>query len=184
MIDYNAIEEKIFDYIQLAAGLGDDQIRRSYQNASAQPTQDRQVLVSYNIINQIVVGTDSRKYADDDATDLEETMYGDRNITVSVQAYGDAAQNTIETVSLFTRSFASTEFLNKNSMGFLRKGQVLDISNIQNGSFENRRQLDLEFHIVVDNTETVNAVESAQIGLAYYGSDTITETIEVINNES
>ncbi len=180
MISYDAIEETVFDFIVLATGLNEDQVRRSYQNASAQPTQDREMLVSFNLINQTSIGIDSSQFADrtgDD--DLDETVKGDRNVTASIKAYGDNAQNTIEKIGMFGFSASGNEFLNKNALGFLNKGQVLDISSVQNGSFEKRRQLDIEFHVVLTTETVTGSIGSADIGFAFYGSETITGTIEV-----
>ena len=182
-VNFQQVYRDLHDFIVLATGLDDESVRPVYGNSSAQPTQDRGLLCSVNLINITKIGQDGKISDDQDlpATDMEETIYGDRNVTASVKAYGEAAQDTLEKIQLFLSASAGTEFLNSADLGFLRNGQILDISSIQNGSFENRRQLDIEFHVVTSNTEDVNAINSSEITWSFYGSeeDPITGTIEV-----
>lgn len=179
-VDYKQIYRDIHGFVVLATGLPDKSVRPAYPNASAKPTQDRDLLCSINIINQTTIGIDARKYANQTAgTDLDESVVGDRNITASIKTYGEGADDTAETIMLFLKSSAGINFLNTKELGYLRHGSIINLSSLQNGSFENRRQLDVEFHIKTSVTAEVNAIESAEIGFAYYGSDEITGTIEV-----
>lgn len=182
-VDFQQIYRDIHDMIVLATTLPDESVRPVYGNAPSKPNQDRGLLCSVNLINTTKIGQDSRISTDQDApdTDMHETIYGDRNLTASIKSYGDEAQNTAEKIQLFLSSSKCSEFLNSKNIGFLRNGQILDISSIQNGSFENRRQLDIEFHIVTSNTEDVNSINSTSVTWSFYGSeeDPATGTIEV-----
>jgi hypothetical protein len=189
MTSFETIENAIHDFIVAATGLEGAAVRPFYNNAPSKPTQDRTALVYFNLINPIPIGVDSKQYANQEVeTDLDETIYGDRRITASIQALtdpqgGEDAREIIESISLYLRSAEGIEFLNANNLGYLTKSAVRDLSALQNGNFENRRQIDIDFHIVIDNTTSVNAIESAEISASFYGSDTITATIEV-NDES
>lgn len=182
-VNFQQVYRDIHDMIVLATGIPKESVRPVYGNASSKPNQDRGLLCSVNLINITKIGQDGRISTDQDApaTDMEETIYGDRNITASIKSYGDGAQDTAEKIQLFLSSSACSEFLNSKNIGFLRNGQILDISSIQNGSFENRRQVDIEFHIVTSNTEDVNSINSSDITWSFYGSEEepVTGTIEV-----
>lgn len=117
--------------------------------------------------------------------DLDETVYGDRNVTASIKTYGTTADDISEKIVLALTSSIGLSHLNKNGLGYLRHGPILDISTLANGNFENRRQLSVEFHVVSSNTNSVNAIESSAIGYRYFGGseETETGTIEV-NHES
>lgn len=181
MIDYQQLYRDLHDFVVEATGLDPTSVRPTYVNASARPTQDRGLLCSINLINQLPIGQDGKISANmaEPATDMDETIYGDRNITASIQAYGSDAQGTIEKIAIYLSTSAGIEFLNKKGIGYLRNGQTLDISSLQNGSFENRRQLDVEFHKVSIAENEVNAIESADLGFTFYGSEKTTGTIEV-----
>lgn len=181
MATYSAIWDSVFDFLISATGLDEDQIRRFYQNASAQPSQDRGALVAYNLINQTPIGIDYNRYEDQESpdTDLTETTYGHRHVTVSIKTYDANAEDIAENIALYCRSAAGAESLNKNGLGFISAGQVLDISSMQNGSFEKRCQLDILLNIEISRTATVNAIESAEINFGFYGSGEYTGTIEV-----
>lgn len=114
--------------------------------------------------------------------DLDETVYGDRNITASIKIYGNTADDICEKILLALTSSSGLSYLNQNGLGFLRNGSILDISTLANGSFENRRMLDVEFHVVSTGTNVVNAIESAKLYWGYSEGgeiDTETGTIEV-----
>ena len=182
-VDYQQVYRDIHDFVVLATGLDGESVRPVYSNSSARPAQDRGLLCSINLINITQIGQDGKISQDmaDPATDIDETIYGDRNVTASVKSYGATAQDIAEKIQLLLSASVGTEFLNKKDLGYLRSGQVLDISSLQNGSFENRRQLDIEFHIVTSNTEDVNAINSSEITWSFYGSEEepVTGTIEV-----
>ena len=182
-VNYQQIYRDIHDFVVLATDLDPKSVRPSYVNASAEPTQDRGLLCSINLINITKIGQDGKISQDMTlpAIDMDETIYGDRNVTASIKCYGDDAQDTAENIQLFLSSSGGTEFLNGKDLGYLRSGQALDISSLQNGSFENRRQLDIEFHIVTSNTEDVNSINSSDITWSFYGSgeESATGTIEV-----
>ncbi len=179
-VDYKQVYRNLHDYVVLVTGLPNESVRPTYENASSQPTQDRGLLCSINIINQTEIGIDARNYNDQQAgEDLDEDVIGDRNITASIKAYGELAADTCEKIVLGLKSAAGAEFLNTKELGYLRHGSILNISSIQNGGFEKRNQVDVEFHIKTSVTAEVNAIQSAVIGVAFYGSGEITEQIEV-----
>ena len=257
------IYRNVHDFIVLATGLDDTEVRPAYGNAPVHTAQDRDLLCSVNIINQRPIGQDSVRVVDritpirlsvaeadepslikeltynglvnakpswtlttfslswtagiwtlsngltlldeiietvdgtdwlppktgwsggvvlDYHLDLDETVYGDRNITASIKTYGVTADDNSEKILLALTSSNGLSFLNQNGLGYLRNGSILDISMLMNGSFENRRQLDVEFHVVSSGTEVVNAIESAELYWGYSTGgeiDTETGTIEV-----
>ena len=184
-VDYQQMYRDIHDFVVEATGLANESVRPAYVNASAKPTQERGLLCSINLINHAMIGIDSLHYEDLESqdTDMDETVHGDRNVTASIKCYGEEALDTAEKIILYLTASAGLEFLNKKEIGYLRHGQILDISSVQNGSFESRRQIDIEFHVVTSTTNGVDAITSSEINFTYYGSEEITGTIEV-NNES
>ncbi len=179
-VDYQQVYRNVHDIVVEATGLDDTAVRPAYDNAPAQPTQDRTLICSINIINPTPVGVDSVINANQDTgTDLDETVYGDRNITASIKTYGGSAQNVAEQIILYLSTSAGIQSAYEKELGYLKHGQILNISSLQNGSWENRRQVDIEFHIVMSVENEVNAIESSTITWAFYGSSEITGTIEV-----
>lgn len=179
-VDYKQVYRDLHDFVVLVTGLPDESVRPAYTNASAQPSQDRDLLCSINIINITEIGIDGVHNANQSAgTDVEQTIVGDRNITASLKFYGETARDTVEKVVLGLKAFASVDFLNKKNIGYLRHSTPLDISSLQNGEWEIRQSLDVEFHIKTSVTSDVNAIESAELGYAFYGSEKITGKIEV-----
>lgn len=175
---YNGLEDTWFQFVVAATGLPENQGRIVYQNGPIQSPQDRPLLFSLALINATMIGQDGRINSNG-ASDVDEKITSDRNITASIKTYGPEARDNLEKVNAYLSASAGIEFLNKNQIGFFRSGQILDISSIQNGEFEDRRSLDIEFHAVFETTRDVNAINSAEIDYTFFGAETVTGTIEV-----
>ena len=138
------------------------------------------------ILNQNPIGWDTSSYRNQDVavgSDLDETMYGDRSVTCRITAYGEESINLIEKLTLKTLSARSIEYLNANNLGYIDRSDVLSLPRIEQANFEERHQVDYDFHYVISDTETVNAIESSIIGSNFtWGRDVSSESLTGLIN--
>jgi len=159
------------------------------QNQAKLPPKINGQLLTVNILNQNPIGWDTPSYknqAIEVGSDLDETVYGDRNVTCQITAYGEDSINLVEKLTLKTLSAKSIEYLNSNNLGYINRSDVLSIPAIEQANFEERHQVDYNFHYTISDAEVVNAVGSANVGgLHVWGTDIDTESFEVdINIEN
>lgn len=203
MTSYQTAYETLHGFIKLSTGIDDTMIRPFHQNAPLKVPLDRVTSIVFinftsfktlghsalQYANQIGTVTDDNGTTEDesddteiDLVDLVETVKSDVILTASINVYGTNADDTAQKIINGFSSSAAISLLSKGGLGYLQHGQVLNISAIQNGSFENRRQFDAEFHAEMTTSAVVNAVTSAQINWEFHGSQITTGQIEV-NNE-
>jgi hypothetical protein len=202
MTTFETIYETIHDMIVDATGLDSKSVRPAFADAPIKVPKDRnEAFVVVNFISVAPVGhdvalyknqtgtyTDDNDTPEDESDDLEfpyvdliETVHSDTIVTASIKVMGLNAESIAQKIKMAPTSFAGISILNTGNIGFIRAGNIQNISQIQNGGIENRRNIDLEFNVPFSCESIVNAIDSATITGDFYGSGKITKTIEVTN---
>ena len=156
------------------------------QNQAKLPPSVNGQLVTTAVINQNPIGWDLALYEDREDGDLDETIYGDRNVTFRVVAYGETSINLAEKLTMKIISDRSINYLNENNLGYISRSDVLSIAAIEQANFEERHQVDFDFHYIASESEIVNAINSSEISasLVYgrqYSSASLTGLINITN---
>ena len=175
------IFDVVHDYVVFATGLPGRNVRITRPNYGVNPAKDRETIVTIGLINSTQIGIDNRLYRDKESSeDMTEYISSDRNITASIKAYGKDAADVMDQISFKTRTQAGNEILIEGGLGYLGQGQVLTLSEVLNGSYEEIRQLDLDFHVDHITEADINAIDSATIGVeVQYDTRKLNKTIEV-----
>ena len=175
------IFDVLHEYVEYATGLPGKDIRITRPNYGLNPSNDRGTIVTIGIIDPVTIGIDGVFYVDGEAEeDMAEIISADRNITASIKTYGDDAADVMGQISQKLRGSNAQAIFYRGGIGFIRRGTVLQISEILNGSFEEIRQLDVEFHVNHIVEEDVKAIDSATIELeVQHETKKLNATIEV-----
>ena len=177
----------IHDYIVFATGLPNESVIPAYSNQDMQTYNDRGAIVTINLINPTPIGKDTLYYKDVDNDNVEEIVFAHRNITASIKVFegkldGNTASDLMDKISSYLiRTKAKSIFYNSgNSIGVIRKGNVIDLPEVLNGSYNSIKQLDIDFHINNSDGLNVNAINSSTIEVESHSGSHITNTqIEV-----
>jgi len=183
-VQYQEVNDALRAWIVQTLNIDGRTVQPVRQNQAKLPPKnpDTGQLLTVAILNQNPIGWDTSSYKNQDeavGSDLDETMYGDRSVTCRITAYGEESINLIEKLTLKTLSARSLEYLNANNLGYIDRSDVLSLPRIEQANFEERHQVDYDFHYVISDTEVVNAIASATIGANYvYGREISAATLK------
>jgi hypothetical protein len=176
---FNVLHALVLD----ATGLAATSIRGAYSNAPLNAPQNRdEAVVIINLLSMEPIGHDASRYENQAGIgeiDLTETIESDVLLTASIKVLGETAEDIAQKIKMAPQSAIGKNILGAGDLGFIRAGNIQNISQIQNGSYENRRQIDMAFHASIEQESIVRSIQSATITGDFYGSDKITTTIEV-----
>lgn len=165
MIDLKALELAIADAVEIVT---EETVIIANQNA---PRPEG----SYSTVHlspSLKVGFDRITYANDQFQDLGETIEGHRELKASINFYRDNA--FINASSFIARLQSNTliAFFKSKGMGYAGVSEIRDISEVNKNYWEERAQFDLTFYALSNFTETVTAIEEANVdGTAESGNN-------------
>ena len=172
------------DYVVFATGLPGKDVRITRPNAGLNVQNDRGTVATIGLINSTPIGQDAEFFNNIDGNDddVEEIVSANRRLTASIKIFGGDSEDLINKVSSnLKRQGAKDIFYNGGeSIGILTKGEVLNLSTVLNGSYNEIRQLDIRLYINHVEGQNINAINSATIGVEIQnGSQKLETTIEV-----
>jgi hypothetical protein len=180
-VNNSEIYEIIHTYVVFATGLPVADVRPVRDNYNIEPIKDRGTIVTIGLINSTPIGMDQTFYENIEGDDLNvnELVSADRNLTASIKVDGDDAEDIANKIAWNTARSGASEIFYNGEIGFIRKGEIINLSELLNGGYNEIRQIDIEFHINHVDALEVNAINSSTIDVELQGSGTLTETIEV-----
>jgi len=187
-VNYQEVNDLLRAWIVQTLNVDGRTVQPVRQNQAKLPPKnpDTGQLLTVALLNQNPIGWDTSSYKNQDLSigiDLDETMYGDRKVTCRIVAYGEESINLVEELTLKTLSARSLAYLNANNLGYIDRSDVLSLPRIEQANFEERHQVDYDFHYVISATEEVNAVASVVVGANYvWGRDYSSETLKNLIN--
>ncbi len=152
-------------YVVFATGLPGASVRLARPNQGVRTAKDRGTIVSINLINSTPIGKDYTLFKDIDGDDLniEEVVVANRNLTASIKVYGSDAEDIAIKISNNTVRSGAKGVFYSGGIGVLKKGNVLDLTAVLSGSYEETRQLDIQLYIKHVDELNVNVINSATI---------------------
>lgn len=181
--DYIALNQTFRILITELLGIDGQTVQAVRQNQGKLLPLVNGQLVTTAVINQNPIGWDLVEYTDRDDGDLDETIHGDRNVTFRVIAYGDQSINLIERLTMKIISDRSINYLNDANLGYINRSDVLSIAAIEQANFEERHQVDFDFHYIATETEIVNGITSAELNAnLVWGRDFSSESLKGLIN--
>ena len=153
----------IREYIVIATGLNINNVIRSKQNSPG--IKEDNIVVS--IIGRNVLGRQEVVYTTISGTpeDLTETINGDTIIKVSIDAYSNTimAQDYVHDILVGFESGKGLNFMNANGLGYLLSSSIRDLSSIEQGNWEQRFNLVIDFHHRHHKQSTIEAIRQSEV---------------------
>ncbi len=184
--DYIALNLTFRNLIVELLGIDGQTVQPVRQNQAKLPPSVNGQLITTAVINQNPIGWDLVEYTDREDGDLDETIHGDRNVTFRVIAYGDQSINLIERLTMKIISDKSINYLNDANLGYISRSDVLSIAAIEQANFEERHQVDFDFHYIATESEIVNGIISSGVNSNFvwgrdFSSQSLTGLINITN---
>ncbi len=141
------LNQKLRDIVRLCTGLTGDQVRPADQVAPAKGDAYATVL----IISDVSRGMDSTTWAnipDDEDKRVTETADGQRLITASIQFFRAGAVDYASKLVAAIKMSAAQELMQEHEIGLVRTGAVRNLTQVINEAWEERAQIDIDFHYI------------------------------------
>ena len=135
-----------------------------------------------HLFNSLGFGWDAVAHANqaDPAVDLIETIQGNRMLSFSFNFYRGEAFDVAEKFRTLLFSEYSAEFLKSSGLGLSARSAVRDLSTEISKNWEERAQLDVDFHVINVETLITRSIQSAEIEANFQSSGlSASETITI-----
>ncbi len=120
------------------------------------------------------LGLDRVTLTNDLLIDLDENIDGIREIKVSVNFFKDNAFENASSFETQLQGNALQDIFKAGNLGYAGVSDIRDISEINKELWEKRAQLDLTLYALTNFTDTVLAVDSADINGVAESGDNVT----------
>ncbi len=130
-------------------------------------TRPTVVYSTADLLTSINIGIDEKDYedqAEEVGEDVIETISGVRQISISFNFFRDNAFSRASDLKISMRSNQALEYLNSNGLGYIRCSNIRTLTDVIDGFYEERAQMDMDFYISDSKTFIVNTIRTATIG--------------------
>lgn len=150
--DLNKVVRKL---IRDVMGLPEDSIRPANQQAPTGKKDEPFGTVLITVVDS--TGEDDRLLASEAApsNNVVESIAGQRRFTASVQFFRKGAQTLAERLPTRLSFSSSAEKMQALGLGFIRASPAKDLTAVIDADWEQRAQIDLEFHVMAVETDIV-----------------------------
>lgn len=151
----------------------------------AQQNAPRPIDIQYATVNIFAsngIGWDDVTHTDQASPDLDldETITGTRQLSVSFNFFRDNAFDYCSRFRTLLQGNVSEAYLKANGLSLGQRGQTRDLTEDINKNFEQRAQIDIDFYVLDVETLTVRSIQSLEIGGNYESGGRVTDiTIEI-----
>ena len=175
MPDLKIVNQKVRELVRTVLAMSPDSVRPANQNAPT-GTQDQQfATVLITVINP--TGWDDSRLENEagPSTNVQESVVGQRHFIASVQFFrGDAYSKACKLRTLLSMS-SSIDKLQALGLGFVRAAAAKNLTTVVDTYWEERGQVDLEFHLAAK--ETVSTATYGRFPISVTTSSTISSEV-------
>lgn len=154
--------------------VGMPQAVKFQQNA---PLPEEPVFVTVRIRSSNDIGWNSVANADDLPIDVNEIIYGERYYFAELNFYKKdsemSAFDYADITKYHIQSNAGYEFLRDRNVAYTDQTEILDLTALESGDFEERAQLTIRFNFTQAISNTVTEIESAHVSGTFEDADVI-----------
>lgn len=171
------INKLIRTFIRETLAMPADTVRPANHTAPTGKQTEQFATVLVTVIDE--TGQDDRKLTNDaaPAQTVTETIVGQRKLMASVQFFrGDALTKAIRLKTRMSLS-SSADRLAAINLGFVRASQPRNLTAIVDAAWEARAQIDLEFHLLAKEVQSIPTFGRFPINVSTEFSTTSSEVI-------
>lgn len=176
MADVATINTKLRGFIREVLAMPENSVRPANQNAPAGPKDEQYATVLVTLVES--TGQDDYRLENEpESTNINETVLGQRRLVASIQFFrGDAYTKACRLRTAVARP-SSTDKLNALGFGFVKASAARNLTATVDTYWEERGQIDLEFHLIAQETESVPTFGRFQTSVSTGSSTTSSEVI-------
>lgn len=171
------INKLIRTFIRETLAMPADSVRPANQTAPTGNQTDQFATVLITVIDS--TGEDDRRLANETAPSLNvsETLIGQRRLVASIQFFrGDAYTKACRLNTLLSMS-SSVDKLQAIGLGLVRASPARNLTGVIDAGWEDRAQIDIEFHLVAKEVQSVPTYGTFPVSVSTGSSTTLSEVI-------
>ena len=172
------INKLIRQFVRETLGMPENSVRKANQKAPTGKQSDQFGTVLITLVDP--VGQDDRTLANEDAPSLNvvETIAGQRQLTASIQFFrGDAYTKACRLQTLVSTSLSSAR-LQSMGLALIRASAAKNLTAIIDADWEERGQIDLLFHLVAKEVQSIPTFGRFPITVSTESTSTFSEVFE------
>lgn len=172
------INKLIRQFVRETLAMPADSVRPANQSAPTGKETDQFATVLVSLIEP--TGEDDRKLQNEatPSTNVSETITGQRRLVASIQFFrGDAYTKACRLNTLLSMS-GSIDKLQAIGLGLIRASPAKNIPAVVDAGWEARGQIDIEFHLVAKEVQSIPSYGRFPINVSTESSTSVSEVIE------
>lgn len=171
MIDHVDVNRKIRQLVVYCTGMAAATIRPSDQLGPA--TGDQWATVK--IISVRIPGSSANLWSDVSPTQVKETQHTQYQITASIQFFRSGALAAANKLRDRVTLSSALQLMQDLGLGYVSAKPVRNLAEVVNSNWEERAQLDIDFHIGGTEEDTINSFAKFPVSVSNGNSSTSTE---------
>lgn len=169
------INKLIRKFIRETLALPENSVRKANQTAPTGKQSEPFATVLITLID--ATGEDDRRLDNEAAPSLNvaETIIGQRRLVASIQFFRDDAYTKACRLNTMLSMSGSVEKLQAIGLGFVRASPARNLTAIVDGAWEDRAQIDLEFHLAAKEVQSLPTYGTFPVSVSTGSSTTSSE---------
>lgn len=169
------INKLIRKFIRETLALPEDSVRKANQTAPTGKQSEPFATVLITLID--ATGEDDRRLDNEAAPSLNvaETIIGQRRLVASIQFFRDDAYTKACRLNALLSMSSSVDKLQAIGLGLVRASPARNLTAVIDGAWEERAQIDLEFHLVAKEVQSIPTYGTFPISVTTESSTTSSE---------
>lgn len=175
MIDRKELNRRVRRLVETTAGYAGGDVRPANQTAGATGAKFATVLIM-NVAPALPARHDWANIPDDPQSRVTETVEVHRQFRASIQTFREDALLLANKLCDRITMSSALQLMRGQGLGFVRCGEVRDLSMVVDGSWEERASVDIDFYVVSTETDVVATFGHFPISIT---TATLSSTTEV-----
>lgn len=169
------INKLIRKFIRETLALPENSVRKANQTAPTGKQSEPFATVLITLID--ATGEDDRRLDNEAAPSLNvaETIIGQRRLVASIQFFRDDAYTKACRLNALLSMSGSVDKLQAIGLGLVRASPARNLTGVIDAGWEDRAQIDLEFHLVAKEVQSVPTYGTFPISVSTGSSTTSSE---------
>lgn len=169
------INKLIRKFIRETLALPENSVRKANQTAPTGKQSEPFATVLITLID--ATGEDDRHLDNEDAPSLNvtETIIGQRRLVASIQFFRDDAYTKACRLNALLSMSSSVDKLQAMSLGLVRASPARNLTAVIDSAWEERAQIDLEFHLVAKEVQSLPTYGTFPVSVTTGSSTTSSE---------
>lgn len=169
------INKMIRKFIRETLALPENSVRKANQTAPTGKQSEPFATVLITLID--ATGEDDRRLKNEDAPSLNvaETIIGQRRLVASIQFFREDAYTKACRINALLSMSSSVDKLQAMGLGLIRASAARNLTAVIDGAWEDRAQIDLEFHLVAKEVQSLPTYGTFPVSVSTASSTTSSE---------